>query len=51
MLNGPFLNLINMYAYSKFDQNLSNCSQDIEWKQNFNIKKINGSILSLPMYI
>ena len=28
---------VNMNAYIKFDEIMSICSQDIEWKQNFGI--------------
>ena len=34
MCNNPKLDLVNMKAYIRFGENLSNCSQDIELKQN-----------------
>ena len=30
--NNPKLDLVNMNAYIKFGENLSICSQNIEWK-------------------
>ena len=35
MCNNPMLDLVNINAYIKFDEILSICSQDIEWKQNY----------------
>ena len=32
--NNPKLDLFNVDVHKKFDQNLSICSQDIEWKPN-----------------
>ena len=34
MCNNPIPDLFNMNAYIKFDEILSNCSQDIERKRN-----------------
>ena len=34
MRNNPNLDLVNMYAYIKFDEILSICCQDIERKGN-----------------
>ena len=39
MCNNPNLDLVNINAYAKFGQNPSNCSQDIEWKQNSDISQ------------
>ena len=33
------LDLINMNAYVKFGENLSICSQDIEWKHNSGVNQ------------
>ena len=33
--NNPNLDLVNINGYTKFGENLSICSQNIEWKQNF----------------
>ena len=33
--NNPKLDHVNIYAYTKFDKILSICSQDIEWKRNY----------------
>ena len=33
------LDLVNMYAYIKFGENLSSCSQDIERKRNFGVNQ------------
>ena len=33
--NNPKLDPVNMNAYIKFGENLSICSQDIEWKQYY----------------
>ena len=38
MCNDRYLDLIKIIAYSKFDQNPFTCSQDTEWKLNFDIK-------------
>ena len=35
MCNNPNIDLVNMNAYVKFGEILSICSQDIEWKQNY----------------
>ena len=37
MCNNPNVDLVNINAYIKFGEILSNCSQDIEWKQNFGV--------------
>ena len=37
--NNPKLNLVNMNAYTKFGENLSICSQDIERKRNFGVNQ------------
>ena len=37
--NNPKLDLVNINAYIKFGKILSNCSQDIERKQNFAINQ------------
>ena len=37
--NNPKLDLVNMNAYIKFGENMSSCSQDIEWKQNFGVNQ------------
>ena len=34
MRHHPYLDLVNMNAYMKFNEILSICSQDIEWKSN-----------------
>ena len=34
MCNNPKLDLVNIYAYIKFEEILSICSQDFEWKRN-----------------
>ena len=35
MYNNPNIDLININAYTKFSEILSICSQDIEWKLNY----------------
>ena len=35
MYNNPNIDLININAYTKFSEILSICSQDIEWKWNY----------------
>ena len=37
--NNPKLDLVGDDVYTKFGQILSICSQDIEWKRNFNINQ------------
>ena len=37
--NNPNVDLVNMKAYIKFDENLSFCSQDIERKRNFGVNQ------------
>ena len=37
--NNPKLDLVDDDVHTKFGQILSICSQDIEWKQNFDINK------------
>ena len=37
--NNHNLDLVSMYAYIKFGEILSNCSQDIERKQNFGVNQ------------
>ena len=37
MCNKPNIELVNMNAYIKFGEILSICSQDIDWKQNFDV--------------
>ena len=39
MCNNPMLDLVNINAYIKFGENLSICSQDIGWKQNFGVNQ------------
>ena len=39
MGNNPKLDLVDDNVHTKFGQNLSICSQDIEWKQNFDINQ------------
>ena len=40
MWNNPRLDLVNMNAYITFGEILSNCSQDIEQKQNFGVNQV-----------
>ena len=35
MCNNPKLDLVNMNAYIVFGENLLICSQDIEWRRNY----------------
>ena len=35
--NNAKLELVNINAYIKFGENMSICSQDIEWKRNFGV--------------
>ena len=37
--NNPNVDIVNMYAYTKLGEILSNCSQDIERKQNFGVNQ------------
>ena len=37
LFNHPYLHLVNINAYSKFDQNPQINSQDVEHKQNSNV--------------
>ena len=37
--NNTNLDLVNMNAYIKFDENMSVCSQDIKWKRNSSLHK------------
>ena len=37
--NNPKLDLVDDDVHTKFGQILSICSQDIEWKRNFNINQ------------
>ena len=37
--NNPKLDSVNMNAYIKVGENMSSRSQDIEWKQNFDINQ------------
>ena len=37
--NDPKLDLVNMNAYIKFGENMSSSSQDIEWRQNFDVNQ------------
>ena len=37
--NNPKLDLVNMNAYMKFDENMSSSSQDIERKGNFSVNQ------------
>ena len=40
----PNVDLVNMNAYIKFDEILSICSQDIEWKRNVDLVNMNAYI-------
>ena len=42
MGNNPKLDLVDDDVHTKFGQILSICSQDIEWKRNFDIKARNS---------
>ena len=37
--NNPNLDLVNVDVHTNFGQILSNCSQDIEWKQNSDVNQ------------
>ena len=37
--NNPKLDLVNMNAYIKFGENMSNTSQDIDRKRNFGVNQ------------
>ena len=37
--NNPKLDLVDDDEHTKFGQTLSICSQDIEWKRNFDINQ------------
>ena len=37
--NNPKLDLVNMNAYIKFDENMSSSSQDIEQKRKFGVNQ------------
>ena len=38
-LNNPNIDLVSIYSYIKFGQNLPICIQDIERKQNFGVNQ------------
>ena len=44
MGNNPKLDLVDDDVHTKFGQTLSICSQDIEWKRNFDINQGQYSI-------
>ena len=37
--NNPSLDLVSINSYIKFGQNMSICSQDIEWERNFGVNE------------
>ena len=37
--NNPNLDLVNMNAYIKFGEILSICSQEFEWKRNYDVNQ------------
>ena len=37
--NNPNVDLVSINSDIKFDQNLSICSQDIEWKRHFGVNQ------------
>ena len=39
MCKNPNVDLVNINAYTKFDEILSICSQDIEQKQNYGVNQ------------
>ena len=41
--NNPKLDVVNLNAYIKFGENMSICSQNIEWKRSFGVNQ--GTLL------